>query len=1108
MIVKGEQFKNTCNVKINSIKVRGHINNENESRKLFKNGQLVFEGIVKQNKPYKGTLSCYCINDKIYNGVLDGDKDEFNGTVEHVDSIWIREGKFIGGKLLEGKYKTADAIYEGTFTGEHINGWYTNKETGDVFKGVFKPNRYLSGTLFTEDGIVYSGMFNKDNEFINGSIYQDDKKVYEGTMEDNTFVSGSIDGYKSKHGYIINGEMIDGVFCGTKLRRIGKSETDNLSYEFEEGKIIYCDRELFNGIVKNGEPYTGNLYKYYKDPYISTGEIKDGLFEGIKKYNKYNTKIIKEGKFNSEGDLINGIWQENGIEYQGIFDQNMLQAGCKTVGNIRYRGLFDKDELVDGIIYEDGEFVYEGKLIEGVPYDGNAEGYEYKGCKYYGEFSKYYFYGKREGGNIVEEGDFQPDYSKLSCEDGIPKNECILYQGKLTNLETKHILCGCFVDDCFDGIIYKLTEDIDGNTVKYMIYNGTAIYSIKYSMEYSTMKLLEGELFDYEYEGCVYNGKLKNKINFTGCIISDDWKKEGTITNPGGIFGKYGNNNLVKGKWTNYKTNTTCEGNFSYYEKYVYFVGKEYINESKYLQRIIFKGSKRDDYYVNGNLFNCDINGLLYTGHMKDGNSFRGTITTDYYVKTGVFKNRSHLVEGKWEDLDRDIIWEGTFNSNNYLVSGKMYKDKMVMCEGEFVEGEMYNGYVNSYRKQELQPMLTGTFVNGNFEGIIQHVDEDDKVCRICTGVFRSNVELYGTRKSISYVLTNGTMSKLDEPSLLYDGEFKDGEFVKGKILNNITRNVLFKGTKYGGKLNGIADSFVMDNYICTGLIRNNVHVEGTRQYLDGVFENGTFDKSGYMVKGQRQYPNGDIYAGDIKCNRGILICKEDGRIYRGRFSSTGKFEEGVISEKGKTIFEGLVKNRCPIRGKMNNFKFNGSEDTFTGTLYGNNMYDGKIKYGHGRFEYEGICNNGDYDYGQIKCADYKSVMENFTFASEIYYVMDDKKYPFRVFVNSDVLIEKPIVSELHIGDKIVKCNIPLEYIRDDLDKRDVDIRPFGMENCTMFELIEYLYENIPNLSDDVCTNIISNRLDGELFFDNTFTEECMRELGFTELNLFHFKKL
>ena len=77
--------------------------------------------------------------------------------------------------------------------------------------------------------------------------------------------------------------------------------------------------------------------------------------------------------------------------------------------------------------------------------------------------------------------------------------------------------------------------------------------------------------------------------------------------------------------------------------------------------------------------------------------------------------------------------------------------------------------------------------------------------------------------------------------------------------------------------------------------------------------------------------------------------------------------------------------------------------------------------------------------------------------------------------------------------------NTILKYKNDDNDNK---------ENLSCIGLIEYLCDNIQGISNKVFQNIINNNIDGEVFFDEKFSDIHLKELGCTEINMFHIHKM
>lgn len=169
--------------------------------------------------------------------------------------------------------------------------------------------------------------------------------------------------------------------------------------------------------------------------------------------------------------------------------------------------------------------------------------------------------------------------------------------------------------------------------------------------------------------------------------------------------------------------------------------GKEFFLDEKSLQQKL--------YYTGQYQHGAKCGYGEYTGWYSDGsqcfyeggfynNNFHGFGTYSYInaegerrVYTGLFEDSQRTGEGTLLDGNGKIIYTGAWAQGEYSGQGSLYNnDGSLRYEGEFRDGK-FNGqgtYYTVFSGTQDPAIMTGGFVNGNFEGKVSVYGEDKKL--------------------------------------------------------------------------------------------------------------------------------------------------------------------------------------------------------------------------------------------------------------------------------------------------------------------------------------------------------------------------------------------
>ena len=224
---------------------------------IYKNEIGVYSGNFKNNSIIYGTFKSYqdnyigYFNNYLFNGEgtlifknTSNFKTYLKGTFK--DNIFI-EGSKWSDNILEWPY---DDVYTGKFINDTLNGLGTLKlRNGDIYKGIFENDIFISGLLNYYNNDIYIGAFNIDvyPALPNGLgllLISDSGDIYEGLFEDGVLVNGKLT-YKT-------GEIYEGTFSNELYPPVQNGE----------GKLINSDGVIFEGYWING------VFNDYDDDYF------------------------------------------------------------------------------------------------------------------------------------------------------------------------------------------------------------------------------------------------------------------------------------------------------------------------------------------------------------------------------------------------------------------------------------------------------------------------------------------------------------------------------------------------------------------------------------------------------------------------------------------------------------------------------------------------------------------------------------------------------------------------------------------------------------------------------------------------------------------------
>ena len=521
-----------------------------------------------------------------------------------------------------------------------------------------------------------------------------------------------------------------------------------------------------NGINGNGEEYG-----LITDKIIFKGEYKNGKRNGKgKEFNDYGDIIF-------EGEYLDGKkWNGNFISKK--YNHKKLNKRCRSHDddNNYIENILSKLENGKGIIklYDDNRLLFEGEYLNG---EKNGRGKEYF---HYGVF-------ERELGYFIY-------------------NHCITFEGEYLN------------DKKWNGKAY----DEKGKEI-YEIKNGKG--NIKEYNRYGDLSL-ECEIVNGEK-----NGKCKEYINntleFEGKYFNGKKWNGKEYDNKHIIYeGDYLNGRRWNGKYKEYNNdNLLFEGEIFNGKKWN---GKGYDNKGNIIYEIKNGNGKIKEFYDVSHISKYLI--IYEKEYLNEETNKKGKIYDKYnrLIYEGELLNDKKNGKGKEYDEEDRLIYEGEYLDNIKNGKGKEYSDGELIFEGEFRDGEMWNGNGKNV-------IFEGEFKNGkmwngkfcgkyqenntsylkNGEGYIKFFDNSGDL--LFEGEYKN-----GER--------NGKGKEYFNNELEFEGEYKDGDRFKGKLYcfnSGYEGRLKYEGEFFLGEKNGKGKEYDCDgNLIFEGEFENGEKIE------------------------------------------------------------------------------------------------------------------------------------------------------------------------------------------------------------------------------------------------------------------------------------------
>ena len=485
-------------------------------------------------------------------------------------------------------------------------------------------------------------------------------------------------------------------------RREYDSYSDELIYEGE------CLNNKRNGIGK--EYSNGNL--------IFEGEYSNGKRKKGKLYDKYGF-LIFEGEFSQGKEWWNGY----GKEYDKF--HNLLFEG-EYINGKRGKGIISENKINNKIYLKDSE--------DNIVDLKNQKENKLKYFKEYDEINNLIFEGEYLNGKRNGKG---KEYNK---------NNYIIFEGEYLNGQRNG-----------KGKEYYENSEIIKYEGEYL--NGKRNGK---GNEYKSEKLIfEGEyLSEHKKEGKEYyeNGKLKYEGEF---LFNKYWNGKAYDYSEDKIYEfKNGNCNFFK--------EYDCEGNLVFEGEYVNGrkngKGKEYYNscyEGKYLNnKRNGKGSEYTQY-----------DKLIFEGEYRDGNEWSGIFYDIENQSKTEIKNGQGFIRkfNRYECLE----YEGEYLNGKRHGKGKEFNS----YDGLIYEGEYLNGKRHGKGKEFVRGYLTyeGEYLNGKRNGKGKEYEE------IHIGVKFKEKDLIFEGEFLDGERWNGKGKETGVcEALIFKGEYFCGEFWNG----------------------------------------------------------------------------------------------------------------------------------------------------------------------------------------------------------------------------------------------------------------------------------------------------------------------------------------
>ena len=401
--------------------------------------------------------------------------------------------------------------------------------------------------------------------------------------------------------------------------------------------------------------------------------------------------------------------------------------------------------------------------------------------------------------------------------------------------------------------------------------------------EYFHYGFFDREFGHFIYNRCItFEGEYLNDKKWNGKAYDKKGKEIYEIKNGKGNikeYNRYGDlsleceivNGEKNGKCKEYINNTLVfEGK--------YFNGKKWNGKEYYNKHIIYEGDYLNGKRWNGNYKEYNNNNLLFEGEIFNGKKWNGKGYDNkgniiYEIKNGngkikEFYDDSHISKyliiyekeylneeankkgkiydnnrliyegellndkknGKGKEYDKEdrLIYEGEYLDNLKNGKGIEYSDGELIFEGEFRDGEMWNG--NGKKEFFEGEFKNGKMWNGKFCGKYQ--ENNTRYLKSGEGYIKffdnyGDLLFEGEYKNGE---RNGKGKEYFNNELEFEGEYKDGDRFKGKLYcfhKGYEGRLEYEGEFLLGEKNGKGKEYDCDgNLIFEGEFENGEKIE------------------------------------------------------------------------------------------------------------------------------------------------------------------------------------------------------------------------------------------------------------------------------------------
>jgi len=899
-----------------------YINNYQHGMSIYytKDGFLRAKGEFKKGGAWTGTFQKKCCSGEIIQ-IKEGKKIAqlryynksnqvavklvFVNDSTSINSSFARDGKKLGEMLYINQYPTDGVQYF----------WF---ETEDD-KEILSPERYETyknkasngeKTTFDSSGKLLAKGIKKEGAPYSGTFYNTSYNLRQ------TYVLGKLEGEQitySEKGEVIakginkDGKPYSGSFINNQYLKHDDLKLRNYvkgSLEGEEISFTSKEKVISKGINKNNKPWEGE----FVDNYLQITTYKNGQQEGKQtKYYTANFKIRiayyhihlgkKEGEsayFDKEGkELAKGIYK-NDMPFTGTFYNdyfNTLESykeGKKhgffiqydNKGKITAQQEYDEGQIT-GLVKSDSYLVNkicECEYKKGKPFDGEVcEGYSVN----------YYKNGKIIKKETYSRGDLRVLEVVITyTNEGLIAQNSTFFENKSYQLTYKN-------NKPFNGEEFS-TYDRRLTTYKEGAKNGPFT---EYTYD---GVIIEGNYQDGLWEGTLtFEDRLHNKT--TSCIYKNGKPTDGTVIS----------NNCI----TNYKNG--LKTGLESCSKNLYF---KINNKYELIYDNIVQNYKNGQ--LNGKIQYFKNQNLVADGQYVNGNPREGTF----------FINKTFQNFYKGGKLVKSTYYFGMYKQvyifENHLISKEItYKDNTIIYEGDFKNGNEYNGtFITIDDKEEPRSFTRTPYKNGKKQGKEQVINSiENKIEEVNTydeGVILHKIKKFPFKGLDSVI---GTYKK-GEP---FSGHFYTVKSTIEKIEHykkGVKTGYQYYYSTTGSLLKPVLDSI---NYV-KGKPFNGIDIEVNNKYHKHFYKNGKRIKIAiYDVyyQGITDFPLFQI----IPTNTGFISSKSNNDTfekyneltYTNTAKTEGKVEFFTENEKGYIKFKNNEFVDVQFNSKVSNISIN-----------------------------------------------------------------------------------------------------------------------------------------------------------------------------------------